>query len=82
MLDAQVLAVANIPVGDHVLRDGFDLDTIWTTALAATVVLGLGFYMRRRVTSSSPACTATPTTPPRRAPMSTSPTPSASSSSS
>jgi F-type H+-transporting ATPase subunit a len=54
MLDASLLGVANIPVGDHVLRDGFDLDTIWTTALAAAVVLGLGFYMRRRVTSGVP----------------------------
>jgi F-type H+-transporting ATPase subunit a len=54
MPDGQLLAIANIPVGDHVLRHGLDLDTIWTTALAAVVVLGLGLYARRHVTSGVP----------------------------
>lgn len=54
MLDSSLLAVANIPVGDHVLRHGFDLDTIWTTALAAVVVLGLGFFARSRATAGVP----------------------------
>jgi F-type H+-transporting ATPase subunit a len=54
MLDTGLLAVANIPVGDHIKRGPFNVDTIWTTALAAVVVLGLGFYMRRRVTAGVP----------------------------
>jgi F-type H+-transporting ATPase subunit a len=49
-----LLAVANIPVGDHITRGGFNVDTIWTTALAALVVIGLGFYMRRRATAGVP----------------------------
>jgi F-type H+-transporting ATPase subunit a len=54
MLDTGLLAVANIPVGDHIKRGPFNVDTIWTTALAAVVVLGFGFYMRRRVTAGVP----------------------------
>jgi F-type H+-transporting ATPase subunit a len=54
---AQILAV-NIPVGDHVTRKIFgitlNLDTIWTTAIAAAIVLGMGFYLRSRVTSGVP----------------------------
>src|SRR5579884_3697751 len=55
---AAVLAIANIPVGDHVTRKigglGFNLDTIWTTCLAGAIVLGLGLWMRRSVTSGVP----------------------------
>lgn len=54
----RVLAVPHIPVGDHVtakfLGLTFDLDTIWSTALACAVVVALGFYLRRRVTSAVP----------------------------
>jgi F-type H+-transporting ATPase subunit a len=55
MLDGHLLAVANIPVGDHVRRAGLDLDAVWTTALAAVIVLGLGFAVRRRATSGVPS---------------------------
>ena len=46
--------VVNIPVGDHVTRQGFNLDTIWTTAVACIIVLGMGFYLRSRATSGTP----------------------------
>ncbi len=52
-----ILAV-NIPVGEHVTRKvgglTFNLDTIWTTAVAMAIVLGMGFYLRRRATSGVP----------------------------
>jgi len=58
LLRARLLALAPIPVGDHVKASvaglSFDLDTIWTTLLASLVVVGLGFYVRRKVTSSVP----------------------------
>jgi F-type H+-transporting ATPase subunit a len=48
----------NIPVGDHVQRKiggiTFNLDTIWTTFVAAAIVIGLGLYLRRKVTSGTP----------------------------
>jgi F-type H+-transporting ATPase subunit a len=50
-----VLAVANIPVGDHIKRGGLDVDTIYTTVFAAAVVLGLGFLMRARVSAGVPS---------------------------
>jgi F-type H+-transporting ATPase subunit a len=56
--DAVVLAIAKIPVGDHVTAKvaglQFNLDTIWTTAAAGLIVVGLGLLMRRRVTSGVP----------------------------
>ena len=58
MLSAAGLLAVNIPVGDHVTRKvlgvSLNLDTIWTTAIAAAIVLGMGFYLRRHVTSEVP----------------------------
>jgi F-type H+-transporting ATPase subunit a len=54
-LPDRLLSVPPIPVGDHVVRGGLNLDTIWTTVLAAVVVLGLGFYVRARATSGTPS---------------------------
>jgi F-type H+-transporting ATPase subunit a len=55
---SSTLLAVTIPVGDHVRRSigglSFDLDTIWTTLLAAAIVLGLGFYLRAKVTSAVP----------------------------
>jgi len=48
------LLAANINVGTHVQRDGLDLDTIWSTAVAMVIVLGMGFYLRARATSGVP----------------------------
>ncbi|HTV11775.1 MAG TPA: F0F1 ATP synthase subunit A [Acidimicrobiales bacterium] len=53
-----LLAVPPIPVGDHVKRSlgglALNLDTIWTTLIACVAVLWLGFYVRARVTASTP----------------------------
>ena len=54
-----VLASGNITIGDHhgvvhVLGMTIYLDVVWTTLIAAGVVLGLGLLMRRNVTSGVP----------------------------
>ncbi len=58
MLDSVRVLAVNIPVGDHVTRKVFgislNLDTIWTTAIAAAIVLGMGFYLRSRATAGVP----------------------------
>jgi F-type H+-transporting ATPase subunit a len=58
MLSAAGVLAVNIPVGEHVTRKvgGFTLniDTIWTSAVAIAIVLGLGFWMRHKVTSGVP----------------------------
>jgi F-type H+-transporting ATPase subunit a len=58
MLDGVRVLAVNIPVGDHVTRKifglNFNLDTIWTTGIAAAIVLGLGFYLRSRATAGVP----------------------------
>jgi F-type H+-transporting ATPase subunit a len=54
----RVLAFPHIPVGEHVTAKvaglTLDLDTIWSTGIACAIVLALGFYVRRRVTASTP----------------------------
>jgi F-type H+-transporting ATPase subunit a len=58
-LAAPILAIPNIPVGDHVTRKigglSFNLDTIWATCLAGAIVIGLGLYMARRATKGVPS---------------------------
>jgi F-type H+-transporting ATPase subunit a len=49
-----LLAVPPIPVGDHVTRGPFNIDTVWTTALACAIVVGLGLYVRARATAGVP----------------------------
>lgn len=44
-----------IPIGDHVKAGGFDLDTIWGTAVAGVIVLAMGFYLRAKLTKGAPA---------------------------
>jgi len=48
------LLAADINVGTHVQRAGLDLDTIWATAVAMVIVIGLGLYLRSRATSGVP----------------------------
>jgi F-type H+-transporting ATPase subunit a len=48
------LQAINIPVGEHVTRGPFNVDTIWTTAVVVVVVLGLGFYARSKATPGVP----------------------------
>jgi F-type H+-transporting ATPase subunit a len=49
-----LLAVPPIPVGAHVTRGPFNIDTIWTTALACAIVIGLGLYVRAKATAGVP----------------------------
>ncbi len=54
-----VLATAKISVGDHartahLFGMTFDLDIIWSTLVAAAIVLTLGFILRAKVTSGVP----------------------------
>ena len=55
-----LLASGTITIGDHrgvVHVPGIgtvDLDVVWTTLIAAAIVLGLGLLMRRKVTSGVP----------------------------
>jgi F-type H+-transporting ATPase subunit a len=54
-----VLASGNITIGEHhgvvhVAGLTIDLDVVWTTLIAATIVFGLGLLMRRKVTSGVP----------------------------
>ncbi len=59
MVSTGLLAVAPIPVGDHVVVHvfgvAFDADTIWTSLIAGAVVMGLGFYLRAKVTAGVPS---------------------------
>jgi F-type H+-transporting ATPase subunit a len=54
-----ILASGNITIGDHhgVVQVGgltIYLDVVWTTLIAAAIVLGLGLLMRRKATSGVP----------------------------
>lgn len=53
-----LLGVIHIPVGDHITTTvgglTFNLDTIYTTAIAAVVVIGLGLLLRKRATAGVP----------------------------
>jgi F-type H+-transporting ATPase subunit a len=55
---AATLASTNIEIGNHVTRKffglSFNVDTIWSTGLAAAIVLALGFWARRKLTSGVP----------------------------
>jgi F-type H+-transporting ATPase subunit a len=52
------LAIPPIPVGKHVTVRlaglTFDADTIWTTVIACLVIVALGLYLRRNMTSGVP----------------------------
>ncbi len=54
MIGLTHLLAANINVGTHVQRSGLDLDTIWSTAAAMAIVIGLGLYLRAKATSGVP----------------------------
>lgn len=53
------VAVGTIPIGEHITWTVFGLtfnvDTILGTLIAGAVVIGLGLWMRRRVTSKTPS---------------------------
>jgi F-type H+-transporting ATPase subunit a len=48
------LLAADINVGTHVVRDGLDLDTIWSTVAAMVIVMGMGLYLRGHATKGVP----------------------------
>jgi F-type H+-transporting ATPase subunit a len=52
------LAVGTIPIGDHIEWHlgplTFNMDTILGTVVAGAIVIGLGFWLRRKVTSRTP----------------------------
>ena len=58
MASGRLVAVPPIPVGDHVTTTvggiTLNLDTIWGTLIACAVIIALGFYVRRKVTSAVP----------------------------
>jgi F-type H+-transporting ATPase subunit a len=58
MIDAARVIAVNIPIGDHVTRTvgglTFNIDTIWSTAVAGAIVVGLGIALRRQVNSGVP----------------------------
>ncbi len=54
-----VLASGKITVGDHAVTTKLfgmtiDLDVVWSTVFAAAVVLGMGFYLRSKVSAEHP----------------------------
>jgi len=58
MVSTGLLAVAPIPVGDHVVVHVFglalDADTIWSSFIACAGVFALGLYLRQHLTSGVP----------------------------
>ena len=58
MITGALLAIAEVPVGDHVTAHTpigtLNLDTMWSTAAAALIVIGAGLWMRRKATSGVP----------------------------
>jgi F-type H+-transporting ATPase subunit a len=59
MTGSIVKADTGIEIGNHVTGSIFgltvNLDTIWTTVIAGAIVVGLGFWMRSKVTSGVPS---------------------------
>jgi F-type H+-transporting ATPase subunit a len=51
---SHLVAIPNIPVGDHIKRASFNVDTIYATILVGAFLIGLGFYTVRRVSSGVP----------------------------
>ncbi|MGH3446855.1 MAG: F0F1 ATP synthase subunit A [Nocardioidaceae bacterium] len=53
------LYAADIEIGDHHTVDVFgmtlNIDTVWSTVFAGLVVIGLGFWMRAKITSGTPS---------------------------
>jgi len=54
-----VLAASEIKIGEHVTRKflglTFNVDTIWTTVIAGSILVALGLYMRYRITHGTPS---------------------------
>jgi F-type H+-transporting ATPase subunit a len=55
----ELFAAAQIKVGDHIGQTQIfgltvDMDIVWSSVLAAAIVLGLGFYVRSKATKGVP----------------------------
>lgn len=59
MSAGQTVLAAEIEIGHHktveILGMSVNADTIWSTVLAGAVVIGLGFWMRKKVTDEVPS---------------------------
>ena len=59
MIGDSLLAESDIEIGEHktftFLNMTFNVDTIWSTVIAGLVVIGLGFWMRSKVSSTNPS---------------------------
>lgn len=59
MTGDRLMAESEIEIGEHItftfLGMTFNADTIWSTVIAGLVVIGLGFWMRSKVTSKVPS---------------------------
>lgn len=57
-MSGTMVTAADITIGEHVTVTVFGLtlnvDTIWTTVLAGLIVIGLGFWVRAKITSRVP----------------------------
>jgi F-type H+-transporting ATPase subunit a len=51
---SRLVAIPNIPVGDHIKRSSFNIDTVYATIAVGVFLIGLGLYMVRRVSSGVP----------------------------
>jgi F-type H+-transporting ATPase subunit a len=54
MLEAARFPGVDIPVGVHVTSGPFNIDTLWTTGVACTIVLGMGIYLARTARVEAP----------------------------
>jgi F-type H+-transporting ATPase subunit a len=55
VLDSARFVAVNIPVGDHITRHGFNLDTIWTTTIASLIVVGTGLWIAHKAEAGVPS---------------------------
>jgi len=57
-MSSPALAIGTIEVGHHITKKflgvTLNIDTLYTTVIAGLVVVGLGLYLRRRITSGVP----------------------------
>ncbi len=57
-MNSPAVAVGNIPIGEHITWTigglTFNVDTILGTVIAGAIVIGLGLWMRNRITSKVP----------------------------
>jgi F-type H+-transporting ATPase subunit a len=50
-----LVAVPNVPVGEHITRSSFNVDTIYITIAVGVFIVALGLYTARRISSGVPS---------------------------